>query len=298
MGAPALTLAPPKSWIPPCHSLGSQCQSLRVTLRVGTFEDSATSLDHEATWLLGHTGRITFHELWEGEGDLYVEATLHLPCRYLEESNGGARCRAHGFAGPAPRAPRIEEQPLRLGGDRFVVVDRAHNAVRNLPFPPRSLPVLELPSAGGADANPCATAPCRTADNKMKAACCRDLQIEIMCTRRQQRLEALVRSRRSPYLCKIDREGEFSIEAEMISACGYLGEDGVACSLHGRHRADGRTAKPDLCFEWPPKNQGLHPGCVFRRRRTPRAGKPGKSPQVCNNGEVGRHQLGTAQGDG
>ena len=100
----------------------------------------------------------------------------------------------------------------------------------------------------------------------MKAACCRDLQIEIMCTRRQVKLEALVRSRKSPYLCKIDREGDFSIEAEMISACGYLGDDGVACSLHGRKRADGRTAKPDLCFEWPPKNQGLHPGCVFKPR--------------------------------
>ncbi len=155
-----------------------------------------------------------------------------------------------------------------------MVVHKARNAVRNLAFPPRSLPVLELPAASAASANPCATAPCRTADNTMKAACCRDLQIEIMCTRRQRRLEALVRSRRSPYLCKIDREGDFSIEAEMISACGYLGEDGVACSLHGRHRADGRTAKPDLCFEWPPKGQGLHPGCVFSRRPKRNAGRP------------------------
>ena len=274
MGSTALPAAAPRSWIPPCRSLGSQCKSLRVTLRVGTFEGGVASLDHEATWLLGHTGRITFHELWEGEGDLYVEATLHLPCRYLEQSGGTARCRAHGFTGPAPREPPREEQPLRLGGDRFVVVQHARNAVRNLPFPPRSLPVLELPQANGADANPCATARCRTADNTMKAACCRDLQIEIMCTRRQRRLEALVRSRKSPYLCKIDREGDFSIEAEMISACGYLGEDGVACSLHGRQRSDGRTAKPDLCFEWPPKNQGLHPGCVFRRRSKRNAPRP------------------------
>ncbi len=296
MGSPALTPASPRAWIPPCRSLGSQCRSLPVTLRVGTFEDSITSLDHEATWLLGHTEHITFHELWEGEGDLYVEATLHVPCRHLEESNGQAQCRAHGFAGRPPRAPRMEEQPLQLGGNRFVVVDRARNAVRNLPFPPRSLPVLEIPS--GPDANPCVTARCRTADNTMKAACCRDLEIEIMCTRRQHRLEALVRSRRSPYLCKIVREGDFSIDVEVISACGYLGGDGVACALHGRHRADGRTAKPDLCLEWPPKNQGLHPGCVFKRRRKSRAGKPGKGPQVCNNGEVGRHQHGTAQGDG
>jgi hypothetical protein len=150
-------------------------------------------------------------------------------------------------------------------------VESQQNVVRNLDPPARSLPVLE----GGASVaeNPCATAPCRTADNTRKAACCRDLQVEIMCTRAQRRLEALVRSRRSPYLCKIDRAGDFSLEVEMISACGYLGADGVACSLHGRHRGDGRTAKPDLCFEWPPKNRGLHPGCVFgpRRRRAARA---------------------------
>ena len=35
----------------------------------------------------------------------------------------------------------------------------------------------------------------------------------------------------------------------------------------GAVRADGRTAKPDLCFEWPPKRQVLHPGCVFGKRR-------------------------------
>ncbi len=269
-----------------------------MTLRVGSFENGITSLDHEATWLLGHTGRVSFHELWDGEGDLYVEATLHLPCRYLETSDGKARCKAHGFTGPIPREPPIEPQPLRLDGDRFVVVHRARNAVRRLPFPARSLPVLQSPLSAGPEENPCATARCRTADNTMRAACCRDLQIEIMCTRRQRKLEALVRSRRSPYLCKIDREGDHSIEAEMISACGYLGEDGVACTLHGRQRADGRPAKPDLCSEWPPKNQGLHPGCVFKRRRKSRTGTATKRLQVCNNGEVGRHQLGPARGDG
>jgi hypothetical protein len=265
---------------------------------VGSFEEGITSLDHEATWLLGHTGRITFHELWEGEGDLYVEATLHLPCRYLNLATGQASCRAYGYTGRLPRGAPVEEQPLQLGGDRFVVVHRARNAVRTLPFPPRSLPVLEIPSSADGDANPCATARCRTADNTMKAACCRDLQIEIMCTRRQRRLEALVRSRKSPYLCKIEREGEFSIEAEVISACGYLGADGIACTLHGRQRADGRPAKPDLCSEWPPKNQGLHPGCVFRRRPKRNKPVPVSSPQVCKNLEVGRHQLGPGQGDG
>jgi hypothetical protein len=142
-------------------------------------------------------------------------------------------------------------------------VDGKRMVTRSLapaPAPAHALPVLET-------GNPCAGAPCRTADNKRAAACCRDLQIEIMCTKTQRRLEALVRARKSPYLCKVERGGDFSIDAEMISACGYLEDDGVACSLHGRLREDGRPAKPDLCTEWPPKNRGLHPGCVFGPRR-------------------------------
>jgi Fe-S-cluster containining protein len=257
--------------VPPCRTLGAQCNSLRVTLRIGELEEGPSSLDHEATWLLGHTARITFLELWEGEGDLYVDAILHVACKFLHQDGSVARCRAHGFEGPAPRGAKPQPQPLQLGHDRFVVVEDGTNAVRSLPFPPHSLPVLE-PGAASAGENPCASAPCRTSDHTRKAACCRDLQVEIMCTRAQQRLEALVRSRQSPYLCKIERGGEYSLDVEMISACGYLGPDGVACSLHGRHRADGRTAKPDLCFEWPPKNRGLHPGCVFgprHRRRAP-----------------------------
>ena len=80
------------------------------------------------------------------------------------------------------------------------------------------------------------------------AACCRDLQVEIMCTREEQELEALVRSRRSPYLCKIERPGDFSLEVEMISACGYLDDDGIACTLHGRRRSDGRRGCiPAVC---------------------------------------------------
>ena len=91
--------------MPPCRSLGSQCRSIRVTLRIGELEEGPDSLDHEATWLLGHTAQIDFLELWEGEGDLYVDAVLHVPCRYLHQEGDQARCRAHGFEGPAPRAP-------------------------------------------------------------------------------------------------------------------------------------------------------------------------------------------------
>jgi hypothetical protein len=251
---------------PPCTRMGAQCRALSVTLRVGSLEDGPTSLDHEATWLLGHTERITFGELWESEGDLYVDAVLHVGCRHLHQQGRNASCRAHGFQGLLPREPRPTEQPRRLGRDRFQMVEYMEVVRRRLPppsatsSPSRSLPVLS------AD-NPCAEAPCRTSDNRRGAACCRDLQIEIMCAKSERRLEALVRSRRSPYLCKVEREGDFSLDAEMISACGYLADDGVACSLHGRQRADGRPAKPDLCTEWPPKGRGLHPGCVFGPRR-------------------------------
>jgi hypothetical protein len=257
------------SSIPPCRSLGSQCQSLKVTLRIGELEEGPASLDHEATWLLGHTAQMDFLELWEGEGDLYVEAVLHVPCRYLHQDGARARCRAHGYDGPAPRGRRRPPQPLQLGGDRFVVVDNCENAVLRLPLPPRSLPVLAN-GTGSTGENP--------------------VRLGALPHRRQHAqgrllprpagrdhvhpgsaaLESLVRSRRSPYLCKIERAGDYSLEVEMISACGYLEGDGISCSLHGRHRADGRTAKPDLCFEWPPKNRGLHPGCVFAPRRRAR----------------------------
>jgi hypothetical protein len=243
-----------------------------VTLRVGSLEDGDASLDHEATWLLGHTEQITFGELWAGNGDLYVDAVLHVPCRFLRSEGATSECRLHGFRGTTHRSPPRPPQPRRLGGRRFRIVDAKRMVTRSLasePAPAHSLPVLE-------GVNPCAGAPCRTADNKRAAACCRDLQVEIMCTKGERRLEALVRARRSPYLCKVERAGDFSLEVEVISACGYLKEDGIDCSLHGRLRADGRPAKPDLCTEWPPKNRGLHPGCVFGPRRRPRRPSGGK----------------------
>lgn len=250
---------------PPCAAIGRQCSALKVTLRIGSLEEGNDSLDHESTWLLGHTQNITFLDLWEGEGDLYVDAVLHVPCRFLSQEGGIAQCGAYHYSAPAP-AVRRRTQLRQLNGGWFNLVDRRRMVTRRLPppaAPRRSLPVL--PTAD--TANPCAGAPCRTADNRRGAACCRDLQVEIMCTRRQKTLEALVRSRRSPYLCKVTREGEFSIDAEMISACAYLEPAGVNCTLHGRTRADGRPAKPDLCSEWPGKQKVLHPGCVFAGRR-------------------------------
>src|SRR3954451_331646 len=82
---------------PPCHALGSQCRAVPVILRVGALEEGNASLDHESTWLIGHTQHITFYDIWEDEGELYVDAMLHVPCRYLEADGNSARCGAHGF---------------------------------------------------------------------------------------------------------------------------------------------------------------------------------------------------------
>jgi hypothetical protein len=124
----------------------------------------------------------------------------------------------------------------------------------------RALPVIHH---GG---NPCHGAPCRTADNARGAACCRDLTLEVVAPayeRRADYLEALLRARRSPYLCKTERASVDILECEIISACGYLEGDGISCALHGRLRPDGKPAKPFVCSDWPdlgPGDEG-HPGC-------------------------------------
>lgn len=244
--------------------MGAQCDGLRVHLRVGTLDAGRRSADHEATWLLGHTERITFlGELERDGGDLFIEAVLHVPCRFLgADGNGGASCRAHGYSRRRPpRAPDPAE-PRRFPRDRFRIVEAGTTvtrALRKIPHPVRELPIH-------AGSNPCVGAPCRTADNRRGAACCRDLQVEIMCTRRQRLLERLIQTRKSPYLCKVERQGPFSLGAEMISSCSFLLEDGVHCALHGRQRSDGRPAKPDLCSEWPEPGDNMHPGCVFGPR--------------------------------
>ncbi len=246
---------------PACQRLGSQCRELPVVLRIGALEEGSESLDHEATWLLGHTENVSFGAPFRTERHLHAPAVLHVRCRHLKEAgqvNGvpGGRCAAHGFSGPLPPRTRGASQSRRLGGDRFRVVEREALTDLKLPYPARALPVIT-------EENPCSIAPCTTADHRRGSACCRDLQVEILCARGDQEREALIRSRQSPYLCKIERESDDSIDAEIISACGFLDEEGLNCTLHGRERPDGRTAKPDLCSDWPPAGKGLHPGCIF-----------------------------------
>ena len=249
---------------PSCRSPGQQCHSLTVTLRVAHLDADDCSGDHEATWLIGHTQRIEFRGLRREGGDLLVDATLHVRCRHLDGAGRGTggralSCRAHGFT-EIPAAIAVEHQPRRLDGERFIVVEGGHLVERQLPHPRRSLPVLADDLEG---INPCSIAPCTTADHTRGSACCRDLQIEILCPESDTETEALIRSRLSPYLCKITRENPEAIEGEIISACGYLDDAGLNCSLHDRVRPDARPAKPDLCSKWPDDGKGLHPGCIF-----------------------------------
>ncbi len=246
---------------PPCRALGTQCRQLRVTIHIGTLDGGKDPLDHEATWLLGHTERVSWGRLTVRDDQLYVDAAIHVPCKWLEEDGEGVRCGAHGFRGARPRDPRLASQPRRLGGDRFRVADGQRLRDIELSHPKRPLPVV------GVGSNPCVGAPCRTADNTRGAACCRDFQVDIVAPPADTRLEALVRSRQSPYLCKVNRTADGYLEAEIISACDYLDPaDGVHCTLHGRARPDGRTAKPALCFDWPPKRAVIHRGCALATR--------------------------------
>lgn len=247
--------APPK-----CTRLGPQCKAIDVTILVDDFEEdgSDTSLDHNATWLMGHTERIAFGKLRREEDELLVDATLHVQCKYFASDGGKGTCKAHGFSGKAPPDPAMPDQPLQLGGDRFRIVNEGKQVIKRMPQPEGALPVLQD--------NPCEGAPCQTSDHTRKAACCRDLQMEVLCRKGQTAREALIRSRKSPYLCKVEREGDATLEFEMITACGYLEPGGVACTLHGRNRANGDPAKPQLCYDWPPKRGTIHPGCVFRGR--------------------------------
>lgn len=250
-----------------------------MTLRIGAFGPDVTSLDHEATWLLGHTAQIDFGRLHRDGDDLMVDALLRVRCRYLKPAGNGSvpgvvRCMVHGYTGPGPEPTRHPDQPRRLGGDEFNVVTGGNLGRMRLPLPPRSLPVVEHE-----DINPCSIAPCRTADHTRGSACCRDMQLEVMCSREETTLEALIRSRQSPYLCKVDRDSARALEVEMISACRFLDDAGENCSLHGRSRPDGRPAKPDLCSEWPDDAKGLHPGCLWYVPPRSRVSGSGVRPQ-------------------
>jgi hypothetical protein len=258
---------------PPCTALGPQCRELRLTVRVADMtEDSPADRDALGTWLLGHTERIEFGTPYLESRQLLVDVVVRVGCKYLEDETrttggpegGGVRCAAHGFRGRLPQ-PRPHRRPeLRGSDDHFTVMQGGRVRVVHLPSPirRRSLPVVHH------GANPCATAHCRTADHATGAACCRDLTLDVVVPLGDEKTEALLRSRRSPYLCKVERADAAIIECEVISACGYLEADGIHCGLHGRVRPDGEPAKPGVCSDWPDFDEeeySGHPGCVFLR---------------------------------
>lgn len=241
---------------PPCQAVGPQCRSLEVTICVARLDPTdPASGDHEATWLFGHTERIQFGALVVRQNELVAGARIDVPCRHAAIKGGTVHCRAHGFSGAV-------SEPLKAGQGHWTAPDEALMAENGRIKPvhvskpvtgPKDLPVFD---------NPCETARCRTADNTVGAACCRDLQLTVMCRTDERWLEALIRNRKSPYICKIERESADAMGFEAISACGFLNERRV-CGLHGLERPDGRSAKPDLCFDWPDGDDHYHPGCAF-----------------------------------
>jgi hypothetical protein len=161
-----------------------------------------------------------------------------------------------------PPVQRATPSRLQHADGTLTLVHRGRSRrLRGRSAPPRALPVLDA-------ANPCVGAPCRTADHTRGAACCRDLTLEVVAPAddaRSAHLEALLLARRSPYLCKTERVSQRIIECEVISACGYLEQDGISCALHHHLRPDGKPAKPEVCSAWPdlgPDDVG-HPGCVL-----------------------------------
>jgi hypothetical protein len=254
---------------PRCSSLGSHCRELSVTLRIADrAEDRQTFLDAAGTWLLGHTEHITMDVPHFRGSTFVVNAVLHVPCKHLRQDGGdgnaSARCAVHGFRGPSPRGsarPKEAAPGFRRSDGKFDIVFKGKRRPLHLPLKraaQRALPVMQ-------NHNPCLDAPCRTADNRRGAACCRDLTLEVLTPECDGYMEALLRARKSPYLCKVSRESPEIVECEVISACGYLEDDGITCALHDRLLPNGRLAKPSICMEWPdlgPDDTG-HPGCVL-----------------------------------
>lgn len=267
---------------PPCTRLGRPCRELELTLRIADLDDDSQTLqDAAATWLLGHTQRITFGRPYRQKAELLVDATVHVPCKYLRvdgggprrgtgatalrdlaESNGRARaqCAAHGFRGPLPvDTARTEAEPVRRANGTYALFFRGRRRWLDLRLTraaQRALPVL-------AGDNPCDGAPCRTADNTRGAACCRDLTLEVAAPDSDPWLEPLLRSRQSPYLCKVTRTNEETLECEVISTCAYLEGDGISCGLHDRLLPTNQLAKPSICRAWPDieEDEVAHPGC-------------------------------------
>ncbi len=262
---------------PDCKKLHRSCRSLDVTIVVAdTDSDTRTEQDAAATWITGHQERLSFGELYRKGDSLLVDARIHVPCRFFtidRDDSTKAGCTLHGFTGPIPKSSRPEPDQLAIDENIFSVVRKGKRRDMYLPVKKKkkkkekkNSPKKKKALAVLNSDNPCDGAPCRTSDHKRKAACCRDLKLELLVPRKNTQLSALLQTRKSPYLCKVKRESKKLVEVEVISACGYLApQDGITCVLHDRVRPNGKTAKPQLCYDWPDfgKDETGHPGCVF-----------------------------------
>ena len=267
---------------PECKSLGKHCREVRLTIRISNITGESTTLqDASVTWITGHTERLTFGRAYRVADEIRVDATVHVPCKHLRTPDGDpairpdgtpvhdgrrpeVRCEIHGFRGVVPRGSRSSSNNrtnVRLPDGRFAIYYKGKHRTMDLRLKRtarRALPVVQ------AD-NPCATAACYTGDNTRGAACCRDFDLELALPRTHVYHEALLRARTAPYVCKVKREDDDTMECEVISACGYLDDDGIHCILHDRTLPNGQRAKPSLCYEWPEleEDETGHGGCVL-----------------------------------
>jgi hypothetical protein len=269
---------------PECRSLGRHCREVKLTIRISDATgESQTLKDASVTWITGHTERVTYGKAYVAEDEIRTEAIVHVPCKYLRTTDGDlaiapdgtevcgrdgngteVHCAIHGFRGAVPQSTQQRGESrhdVRLPDGRFALYYKGKRRTMDLRLKRaarRALPVVQ-------GDNPCATAPCFTGDNKRGAACCRDYDLELALPKTQVFNEALLRARTSPYLCKVKREDDDNMECEVITACGYLDDDGITCVLHDRTLPNGQRAKPSLCYEWPKleEDETGHGGCVL-----------------------------------
>lgn len=243
---------------PRCAAMGSYCRQIPVRMVICPPDTDRREADHLATWLTGHTGRLDFGEIsWRAEG-LVVDAVLHAPCAFLRDSPGGAaECVGFGYCDSSETVERVAASRVR-GNRTYELVEDA--AIREL-----QLSELSTDSAERAHPNPCAGVACVAGDRSTGSACCREMAIYILCDETDTGLLQLLMSRDSSVVSRVVRYSPGVLQAQLISACSYLGPRGD-CTLYGRARPDGLPAWPSICQRWPlTADEVRNPRCIFHR---------------------------------
>ncbi len=74
---------------PPCKKIRTTCLELDIIIRIADLRsESFEEQDAAATWILGHNERMTFGAPYTAKGELRVDATVHVPCRFLKKRKG------------------------------------------------------------------------------------------------------------------------------------------------------------------------------------------------------------------